>query len=104
MSIGLFAVTVSEPYRPTILHANSDDHSDPATYSERMFSWFPLLFPFRQPVAVQVCIHCISKPRHLLLPSSDLMYYSVQAGAIIEVCMWRCVRDTKVRHCAPSVL
>lgn len=30
--------------------------SDPASYSERMFSWFPLLFPIRQPVHVQVCV------------------------------------------------
>jgi hypothetical protein len=74
--------------------------SDPATYSERMFSWFPLLFPLRQPVAIQVFVFlreygpCIYPCRQLTFFPN---FFAEQAGATIEVCMWRCVRDTKVR-------
>ena len=72
-----------------------------------MFSWFPLLFPIRQPVAVQVRFHttCLVTCRRQLqssehcspiLRNAVFNHLTLQAGSIIEVCMWRCVRETKV--------
>lgn len=62
----------------------------PATHSPGMFSWFPIWFPLRTPVAVAAG----AVRRRLSLRSHSLCF----AGATIEVQMWRFVDERRMHY------